>query len=186
VADSRVAWRYVKSLLQLAVEQKALEEVHNDMILFDKVCEENRAFTLMLKNPVIKHDKKEEILKRVFKGKVHKLTFAIFEIITRKNREPLLPAIARQFHTAYNDYMGIGKATITTAVPVDKKLRIEIEAIVKRISGATKVELEEKIDSDMIGGFVLNVGDRQVDASIRNKLKALKVQFSQNPYIKDI
>ncbi|UYN88631.1 MAG: F0F1 ATP synthase subunit delta, partial [Cyclobacteriaceae bacterium] len=44
--------------------------------------------------------------------------------------------------------------------------------------------LEEKIDADMIGGFVLTVGDRQVDASLKSKLKALKLKFSQNPYVK--
>ena len=48
---------------------------------------------------------------------------AIFDILTTKNREPLLPAIAREFHTAYNIHKGIGKATITSAVPLDAELR---------------------------------------------------------------
>ena len=185
MADLRVASRYVKSLLGLAVERDALEKVHMDMILFSKVCDENRAFTLMLRNPIIKHDKKRDILEEIFKGKVHNLTFAIFDIITRKNREPLLPAIAKEFHVAYNNYKEIGGATVTTAVPLDKKLREEIEQIVKKLSDKKQVEIEEKIDPEMIGGFVLNVGDRQVDASIKNKLKALKLKFSQNPYIKE-
>ena len=184
MADSRVAWRYIKSLLQLAVEQKALEKVHGDMMLFNKVCEQNHAFVLMLQNPIIKHDKKASILEKIFKGKVHELTLAIFEIITRKNREPLLPAIASQFHRAYNDYRGISKATVTTAVPLDGKLRKEIEAMVKKISERDIIELEEQVDPEIVGGFVLNVGDRQVDASIENKIKLLKVKFSQNPYVK--
>mgnify|MGYP001571503800 CR=1 FL=1 len=66
MADSRVASRYVKSLLGLAVEKEALDKVHKDMILFSKVCEENRGFTLMLRNPIIKHDKKREIWKEIF------------------------------------------------------------------------------------------------------------------------
>ena len=91
----------------------------------------------------------------------------------------------REFHTAYNVHKGIGKATITTAVPLDAELRSEFENIVKKLSTTDKVELIEKVDKDIIGGFVLNVGDRQIDASIKNKLKALKVEFSQNPYIKE-
>lgn len=185
MADSRVASRYVKSLLGLAVEKGVLDKVHQDMTLFSKVCEENRSFLLMLRNPIIKHDKKREILEQIFKGKVQTLTLAIFDIITRKNREPLLPAIAIEFHQAYNDFKGIGGATITTAVPMDGKLRDEIEQIVKKLSDKKQVEIKEKVDADMIGGFVLNVGDRQVDASIKNKLKALRVKFSQNPYIKE-
>jgi len=186
MADSRAASRYVKSLLGLAVEKGALEQVHNDMLLFSKVCEENSAFALMLKNPIIKHDKKRDILTKIFQGKVHALTLAIFDIITRKNREPLLPAIAREFHLAYNEFNGIGRATLITATPVvDAELRAKFESMVKQISGRSQIELIEKVDQEMIGGFVLNVGDRRIDASIKNKLKALKVKFAQNPYVKE-
>jgi len=185
MVDSRAASRYVKSLLGLAVEQNALEPVHQDMLLFSKIVEENRPFELMLRNPIIKHDKKRDILEKIFEGKVHPLTLAIFDILTRKNREPLLPGIAKEFHAAYNLYSGIGKAFITTAVPLDAQLRTEFENIVKQLSEKDNVELTEKVDKEMIGGFVLNIGDRQIDASIKNKLKALKVKFNQNPYIKE-
>jgi len=185
MAESRVASRYVKSLLGLAIEQNAVEAVHNDMQLFTKICMTNRDFALMLRNPIIKHDKKKSILNALFAGKVHALTLAIFEIITRKNREPLLPAIAKEFHIAYNNHNGIGEASVTTAVPLDARLRGEIEQIVKKLSDKKKVEIKEKVDAEMIGGFVLNVGDRQVDASIKNKLNALKVNFGKNPYVKE-
>jgi F-type H+-transporting ATPase subunit delta len=183
--DPKAVSRYVKSLLDLSVEQNVLEQVHNDMLLFSKVVNENRSFSLMLKSPVIKHDTKRDVMEGLFKTKVNKLTLAFLDIITRKNREPLLPAIAREFHNSYNEYKGIRKATITTAVPLDSKLRTEFENMVKKYSDKKQVELVEKIDKDMIGGFVLNIADRQIDASIKNKLKALKVNFSQNPYIKE-
>lgn len=186
MSDSRASFRYVKSLLGLAVEQNALEQVHQDMLMFSRIVDSNREFRLMLRNPIIKHDHKREILEKLFKGRVHSLTMAIFDILTRKNREPLLPAIAREFHNAYNEYQGIGKAVLTTAVPLDSALRGEFEKLVRKYSQKQRVELIEKVDKEMIGGFVLNVGDRQVDASIRNKIKALRLEFSQNPYIKEI
>lgn len=186
MADSRAASRYVKSLLGLAVEKKALEEVHRDMLLFSDTVSKSRPLELLLRNPVIKHDKKLEILKKLFGGKVNNLTMAFFEIITRKNREPILEAVAREFHNAYNEYKGIGKATVITAVPLDAKLRSEFERLVREYSDKKEIELIEKVDPDLIGGFVLNVGDRQVDASIESKIKTLKLQFSQNPYIKEL
>lgn len=185
MTDSRAASRYVKSLLQLAVQKNALEEVHQDMLLFSKIVEESRPFELLLGSPIIKHDKKRDVLEAVFKGKVNPLTLSIFDVLTRKNREPLLPAIARQFHTAYNEYMQISKATVTTAVPLDETLREEVRTLVKQLSKKANVELAEKIDKSMIGGFVLNVGDRQIDASLKSKLKALQLKFSHNPYIKE-
>jgi F-type H+-transporting ATPase subunit delta len=183
--ESKAVSRYVKSLLDLAVEQNTLEQVHNDMLLFAKVVNENRSFALMLKSPVIKHDTKRDVMNGLFKSKVNKLTLAFLDIITKKNREPLLPAIAVEFHNSYNEYKGVKKATVTTAVPLDPKLRTEFENMVKTYSNKKQVELIEKVDKDMIGGFVLNIADRQIDASIRNKIKALKVKFSQNPYIKE-
>jgi F-type H+-transporting ATPase subunit delta len=186
MAETRVASRYVRSLLGLAVEQNALEAVHNDMQLFAKVAEENRAFAIMLRNPIIRHDKKREVLQAIFKGKVHPLTFAMFDIITKKNREPILIDIAKQFHNAYNVYNGITKGVVITAAPLDAELRKELEQMVRKISNKKEVELIEKVDASMIGGFVLNVGDRQIDASIKNKLKELKLKFSYNPYVKEI
>jgi F-type H+-transporting ATPase subunit delta len=175
----------VKSLLSLAVEKNALESVHNDMLLFADVCTQSRDLVAMLKSPIIKHDKKRAVLEKIFRGKVNDLTMAIIEILTRKNREPLLPAIASEFHAAYNEFKGIGKATITSSVALDNALRLEIEKIVKKLSDKKQIELVEKVDKDLIGGFILNVGDQQIDASVQSKLKALKVKFSENPYIRE-
>lgn len=182
---SRVASRYVKSLLDLAVTQGQLEKVHTDMKLFADTIDKSRDLELMLKSPVIKHDKKGAILTAIFKTKVTALTMAFMDILTRKNREPLLPEIAREFHNAYNVHKGIGKASVTTTVAMDAKTRSQFETLVRKLADKKEVELEEKIDKELIGGFILNVDDRQIDASIRNNLKKLKLKFSENPYIKE-
>jgi F-type H+-transporting ATPase subunit delta len=185
MADLRVASRYVKSLLGLAVEKNVLDAVHNDMLMFSKVCAENRDFVVMLRSPVIRHEKKRAVLEKIFASKVNPLTSAIIDILTKKNREPLLPAIASEFHNAYNEFKGVGKAYITTTIPMDAELRATVEAIVKKLSDKKLVELHEKIDKDLIGGFILNVGDRQIDASIKSKLKSLNMKFNENYYIKE-
>jgi len=182
MADIRVASRYVKSLLSLAVEQGVLEAVHTDMLLFAKVCKENRGFRMMLSSPIIRHEKKREVLTKVFSGKLNEMSMSIIEILTRKNREPLLPAIAEEFHNAYNEHKGIGKASITTTIPMDAEMRTTIESIVKKLSEKKKVELDEKVDKELIGGFILNIGDRQVDASVKSKLKSLQLKFEENYY----
>jgi F-type H+-transporting ATPase subunit delta len=182
---SRVASRYVKSLLELAVEEKVLDAVHKDMQMFSAAIDASQPLLIMLKSPIIPHERKRAILEKILKGKVHKLTLSIVDILTRKNREPLLPEIAREFHNAYNEYKGIGKANVTTSVPLDAATRKKIEEMVRNLSNKKDIELDEKVDKDLIGGFVLNVGDRQIDSSIRSKIKSLKVKFSENPYIKE-
>lgn len=186
MSDTRAASRYVKSLLGLAVERGVLEEVNTDMQMFDRVCMANRNLVNMLRSPIIRHEKKKNVLYALFKDRVNPLTFDIIDILTRKNREPLLPTIAKEFHVAYNVYKEIGKATVTTTVPMDAALRAEIEAVVKQLSNKTEIELTEKVDPNLIGGFVLNVGVRQIDASIGSKLKHLMLKFSENQFIKEI
>lgn len=186
MVDLRIASRYVKSLLSLAIEQGAVDAVHADMRMFDEVCDSHREFLVMMRSPIVKHDLKRDILEKLFKDKVHPLTWAILDIITRKNREALLPAIANDFHRAYNEYMEIGFSSVTTATPMDDSLRREMTAIAQKLSRRQKVELVEKVDASLIGGFVLNVGDQQVDASVASRLRSLRHSFSYNPYQKEI
>lgn len=185
MSEFRAASRYAKSLLELAAEKEVLEEVHNDMLSFDQLCKQSREFELMLKNPIIKNSKKRAILQDIFKGKVSDMTLAIFDIISKKNREPILPQIAKDFHRQYNLRKSIQEARVTTAVSLTDELKAQIERLVKEISGKDEVELTTLIDKDIIGGYILKVGDRQIDDSLKSKLKALELKFSQNPYIKE-
>ncbi|UII22031.1 ATP synthase F1 subunit delta [Fulvivirga ligni] len=185
MTEYRAASRYAKSLLELAKEKDVLDQVHADMQSFNTICEENRDFVLLLKNPVVKNDKKRAILEKIFSGKVNDLTLAIFDIISRKKREALLPAIAKEFHTQYNIFKSVEVAQVTTAVALTPDLRAKMEEMVKKISTKKTVHLEEKVDKDIIGGYILKVGDQQIDDSIRTKLKSLEHKFSQNPYIKE-
>jgi F-type H+-transporting ATPase subunit delta len=185
MSEFRVASRYAKSLLDLAQEQGKLEEVNNDMQLFEKVGKENREFLLLLKNPIITHDKKLSILKAIFKGKVNDLTLAIFEIIVKKQREAILFSVSKEFHNLYNKVKGIDNAEVISATPLTEQLRSKFKEIIKREFGK-EVELHEKVDKDLIGGYILKVGDRQIDESIKGKLQMLKREFSFNtPYVKE-
>ena len=93
----RLASRYSKSLIQLAIENKKLEEVHTDMNLLHQVCKDNRDFVLMLKSPIINGDKKKYILEKIFSDRVSDITINFFEILVRKRREAYLDDIARSF-----------------------------------------------------------------------------------------
>lgn len=188
MSEFRVATRYAKSLLDLAIEQNALEDVHRDMQLFDQICTQSRDFWLLLKNPIINHEKKLHVLESLFKDKVHHMTASFFEIITRKNRESVLASIAKEFHRQYNVFKGVEQAVVTTTFAINDQLREHFKQIVDQTEGTGDggVELAEVVDESLIGGFVLKIGGQQLDASILSKLKELKLKFSHNPYIREI
>jgi F-type H+-transporting ATPase subunit delta len=182
MAESRVASRYARPLLELAQQQGVLPEVHSDMQLFTRTVNEHRDLKLALQNPIIKNDKKLAILNKVFGNRIHPMTATIFRIISQKNRENILEDIAREFEHQYNQLKGIQVAHVTTAVPLAPQLRGEFAQVVAEQTGKI-VQLKEHVDPELIGGYVLRVGDRQLDDSVRNSLRRLKNQFKENPYI---
>jgi F-type H+-transporting ATPase subunit delta len=186
MADLKAASRYVKSLLNLAVQKGVLDEVHSDMQVFEKVLDENRPLLITLRSPIIKHYKKKNILEALFRGRFNDLTLSFFRIITQKNREILLPLIASEFHNAYNEYKGIGKASVVTAVPLQPELREEVLALARKMVGKSQVELKEMVDPEIIGGFILNAGSQQIDSSIKHQLKILQLNFSNNTQLNKI
>ncbi|TDB65145.1 ATP synthase F1 subunit delta [Arundinibacter roseus] len=171
-----VASRYAKSLIELAQEKKVVEEVYQDMVLFKSVATQNRGVMLALSSPVIRHEKKLGILKAIFQDKVNPVSYTIFTIITKKNREAILESIADEFVKQYNLLKGIQKAVVTTSIPLDAALRAQFNAMVNKMTGMT-VELEEKVDEKLIGGYILRVQDQQIDASLKSRLNNLKLEL---------
>ncbi len=171
-----VASRYAKSLIDLAKEKNVVDAVYKDMLLFKNTAAENRGLGLALSSPVVRHEKKLGLLAGLFKDKVDPVSYSIFNIITRKHRESILPNIAEEFIRQYDSYRGIQKAVVTTSIPLNDELRAKFVEIVSKATGKT-VELEEKVDPELIGGYVIRVGDRQLDTSLRNALNELKLKF---------
>lgn len=180
---TRVAARYAKSFIDLALEQGVLEKAYEDMKLVTEVSKQNHDFVSFLKSPVIKTDKKQEVLKAIFSGKVSKVTEAYIHLITAKKREIYLDEIASEFINQYNNKKQILKAVVTTASGIDDATRKQVLNLIKG-SGTSEVILEEKINKDIIGGFIIRVGDKQIDASIARKLSNLKRSFKESPFAK--
>lgn len=173
----RAATRYAKSIIELAKEQKVLDEVNRDMQLFSAVIEENRVFAVMLKNPIINHDKKRKVLHALFDTRMNKLTILAFDLITKKNRESILEEISTELQVQYNTLKGLQVAEITTTINLDDDLRKKFNELVAEISGK-KAKLKEVVDESIVAGFVLNVGDRRLDQSIKTKLNNIRRELT--------
>ena len=181
---TRVASRYAKSLINLAIEKGELEKVYADMALVNATCMQSKELYLFLKSPIIKTDKKVAVLKEIFANKVSKVSQEFIDLIAKKRREIYLSEIAQEFVAQYRAHKKILIAVITSAAGLDDTLRKKVLEIVKD-NLKSEVELVEKVNKDLIGGFVLRIGDKQVDTSLARKLKQLTMSFSENPYIKE-
>ncbi len=173
--------RYAQALFDLAVELNILEEVNSDLILIGKVFAENRELRVIIANPVIDAYKKIAILNKIFEGKVQELTIKFLRLVTNKGREKYILYISEAFDEIYKEFKSILSVDVTTA---QKAQKVITDDIAKKLHDATKmnIELTEKIDEDIIGGFVVNFQDYEYDASIIRQLEKLKKGFSENLY----
>ena len=181
--NPRLANRYAKSLIDLAIEKGQLENIFADMQWLQAVCKSSREFVTVLKSPVIKADKKEKIVEAVTKSTVGEITTAFIRLMIRKSRESYLPEVAAAFITQYKAYKNIYTVKLTTAVPVSDLLKNEIIEHIRKNSEMKTIELETMVNEKLIGGFVLQAGDKLVDGSVLYDLQTIARQFENNDFI---
>jgi F-type H+-transporting ATPase subunit delta len=178
MSELTVASRYAKSLIDLAQEQKSLEETRKDMELFIRVLKANHQLQAVLANPIIAHIKKIKILEAIFGKDVSKLTDSFFRIMINKSRAQVLYFTAAEFINQYNIIKNIVRANVVSATALSEDNRKKIVSELEAFTGG-KIELHTRVDPKLIGGFILTVGDKQVDTSISSSLKQLKTDFAR-------
>jgi F-type H+-transporting ATPase subunit delta len=184
--NPRLAIRYAKSLLDLAQEQKKLELVYKDMKLLDDICKTNREFANVLKSPIIKEDKKNQIIESVTAGRINSLTASFIRLLGTKGRESNLVEIISAFIDQYNVAKGIHKVKLTTAVELSDAMKNNFVERIKASEGIENVQLETSVDEKLVGGFVLEMEGKKADASIRRDLMDVQKQFMNNDYIQKL
>jgi len=185
MAQIKVATRYAKSLLGLVAEKGNLEEAFKDMTLIQKTCSENRDLVVLLKSPVVNTEKKTSILTAIFEKNVSEVTMLFINLITKNRRESALPEIADAFIAQYKAMKGITTALVTSATVLADDVKKKIADLVQKEVGGT-VELEMEINPELIGGFILRIGDKQLDTSILNKIGDLRQEFMNKSFAKGI
>lgn len=174
--DSKISVRYARALFQSALEKKSLDKVNKDMVLISDLCKvpEMKEF---LNSPVIPPSKKEVILHNMIGKDVEAITLSMIDLVVKNGRESFLPAIARVFVHETLKYKGITETVLTTAVKVDDSVKNQISALISK-EFKTEVHIEEVIDKDIIGGFILKIDDKYIDASIQSRLRKIRKELS--------
>jgi F-type H+-transporting ATPase subunit delta len=174
--SSSITVRYAKALFLTAQEKNFLEQVRDDVNLVEEMFLHVPEFNEIIKNPVIRPSLKIKALKSVFTGKMQPLTLGFVELLIKNKRELHLPAIIRQFMAYFRRSKALKSALVTTATALDETTRDEVAATIKKFFN-TNIELTEKTDPKLIGGFIIKVDDMQLDASISSGLKKIKKQL---------
>ena len=183
MTSSIISSRYARSLFDLSLEMNTLEKVNNDMVLVSKVCKENKVLSAIMRNPNINIGSKKGIVKDLFESRIEKLSLDFVTLLVSKRRVVHLKEIAEAFLGFYNEHRGIKIATLIVASPMENEMKEKIIKIFEKQFNCT-IELVEKIDRSVLGGFKILIEDKVYDASIANQLIQLKKSFAKNLYEK--
>jgi len=173
--STKAAGRYAKALLELALDQQKIEVIENNMQQIITVANEAHDFQVFLSSPLIKVDKKLEVIKTIF-GNFDALSISFLEMVATNRRESLITEIASAFLTQLKEHRGIVPVTIISAKTLDAHTK---DQITSKISASIKgtLEITENVDESLIGGFIVRMGDHQIDASVSNQLNRLKQEL---------
>ena len=173
--DGKISVRYAHALFQSALEKKILDKVYRDMTLILEISTIPE-FKELLESPIIRPSKKREVIINTIGSSIDDLSGSLISLVVKNGREIFLPGIAREFIRATKEFKGITESVLTTAVKVDEAVKKRVSDLIADIF-KTKVELNEVIDTNIIGGFILKVEDNYIDASVRNKLRKIEKEL---------
>ena len=173
MSESRAAYRYALSLLEVAEEFKQLEGASADLDNLAVLLKDSAEFRRFLRSPLIRTEKKKVVLQELFEGKTSDVTYHFLRLLVAKNREMILPEIIVQFKRLRDERLGILEVTVQSAAPLDERQKKELIA---HLEGVTKkrVRMTAVIEASLIGGIALRYGDTVWDGSIRRQLDSLR------------
>jgi F-type H+-transporting ATPase subunit delta len=173
--NSKISVRYAKAFFLSAREAKLLEKVVEDVKLLS-FSFQVKGFREFLESPIIKASEKKKMVKEVFAKVITNLTNNFLDLIITNNRESYLEAIIRNFTALYREHNGIKGANLRVPFKVSDEYKKRFIAILEESFDA-KIELEEIVDEELIGGFILKVDDKQLDASVKTSLGRIRKKF---------
>lgn len=170
--DSKIATRYSKAIFLIAREKGKLDELKSDMEYILKNFHNNDV-RLLLHNPLLNAKEKYDILHEAFGDEMGELTYQFIKLLLNNNREDKVESIARSFIDHYRKEKKIKSVVLTTAGPLDDKIRRKFVEWVET-NYQCKADLKEIQKKELIGGFVLDVEGIKFDASVATKLKEIR------------
>lgn len=162
---------YAKALFDLAKEKNQIATIKADAVALRDVCTKSTDFKDFIANPTIANDKKVEVLKNLFSGKVQTETLEFLLLLVKKGRLSQLPSICEAAIYFFNQEENIIQVKLTTATSISDN---EKSTIASKFLGNKKYEMENVVNPSIIGGFVLEFDNKILDNSISNQLNQFK------------
>ncbi|GEN74724.1 ATP synthase F1 subunit delta [Chryseobacterium hagamense] len=176
---SKVAKRYAQGLLDFTNESGQTATVFSEMKDVVKLMKESADLNKFFLTPYIDSKKKVEVAGQIFKG-LSQSSQNLITLVIRHGRENQLKNIAQEFINKVEDINGVQRVTLTTATQLSKENLEQILRTSNLVNLKTNFDLQVNVKPEILGGYILRVGDQQIDASVKSKLNSIKKDFHLN------
>jgi F-type H+-transporting ATPase subunit delta len=177
MSAEKLANRYSSAFFDDAVANQKLEKVKQDVNLIAQTITVSKDFDNFIKNPIIETSKKQSVIQELFASKLDTVTMNFLKLLIVNRREMYLPLILKKFVNKYNDVNGITEVNVSVAAELDAATQNKIEDFIKKQSGKPNVKINQKVDASILGGFVIDFGDKILDNSVKYKLNKIRQEL---------
>jgi len=176
---SLTAFTYAQSILDLANEQKQAEAIGQELASLKQIIDQNPQIREVFTNPAISADERDQLLQRVFKGKISPLLFNTLGVLNQHDRLGLISQIAQAYEELLEKQLGKVEVDLTVAQKLDAKQLDEAKRRISQALGRDAI-VHQYVDDGIIGGMIMRVGDKLIDSSVRYQLAAMKKQLLES------
>lgn len=177
---SGMAGRYASALFSLAKDSRSIDKVAGELKSFDGLIQDSPDLQLLVRSPVFTAEDQSRALKAVLeRAGISGLTANFLLLVAGKRRLFAVRTMIRDFLALDDADRGVSRAQVTVAEPLSDGQLTALKSSLAEATGGKSVELDMKVDPEIIGGIVVRLGSRMVDASIKTKLNSIRTRMKE-------
>lgn len=169
---------YAEALMSLAQSNDLTERLSDDVATLLNLLQESPELDQFLSSPIVKGDDKKAVLEQIGGEQLHPYTMSFLKILIDRRRILFLEGICKQYQALLRKLSQTVLAEVTSAVELSEAQQQSVREKAMALTSANQIELDTKIDPDLIGGVIIKVGSQVVDASIRGQLRRIGIRLS--------
>lgn len=181
MSEITIARRYAQALNEQAAQAGVLEQVDADIDLINSALADSRELRSFFSSPIISREKKAEVVKGLFAERIQKVTMTFMALLVDKRREGIFPTVVSSYRELRDEQLGMTAVSVRTAYELSDEDRSALEVELRSLTGK-QVRLETKVDTSIMGGIVIRVGDTVYDGSITNQLATLRERLQSGAH----
>jgi F-type H+-transporting ATPase subunit delta len=174
---SEVIVPYAQALMSVAKAHDLTERIGEDVSLLLNLLEQSDDLRTFLASPIVKADSKKAVLQRIVAEEIHPYTLNVLMLLVDKGRVSFLEGVCKQYQTLLRELNQTVLAEVSSAVELTDAQKDTVRQKVIEMTGAQRVELNARIDPNLIGGVIIKVGSQVIDASLRGQLRRIGVRL---------